>query len=178
MTVRIPTPDPVEDPAGYRRLLLSLLGDDDPAEAQASTPAAIRELVVEAGSHLTTSPEPGEWSALGCIAHMTDAEMIATVRYRWIVAHDEPSLVGYDQDRWVERLHADDRDAGALVGVFEPLRRANLEMWARSTPDDRARVGLHQERGPESYDLTFRLVAGHDRFHLDQARRALAAVRG
>jgi len=36
---------------------------------------------------------------------------------------------------------------------------------------------MHRERGPESYDLTFRLAAGHDRVHLAQARRALTAVR-
>jgi hypothetical protein len=39
-------------------------------------------------------------------------------------------------------------------------------------------VGLHAERGPESYELTFRLLAGHDRFHLGQARRALDALSG
>jgi hypothetical protein len=37
---------------------------------------------------------------------------------------------------------------------------------------------MHEERGPESFELTFRLAAGHDRFHLAQAERALAAVRG
>jgi hypothetical protein len=41
---------------------------------------------------------------------------------------------------------------------------------------DRERFGVHRERGPESYALTFTLIAGHDRFHLAQARRALAAV--
>jgi hypothetical protein len=34
-------------------------------------------------------------------------------------------------------------------------------------------VGIHEERGPESYDLTFRLIAGHDRIHLAQARESL-----
>jgi hypothetical protein len=37
-------------------------------------------------------------------------------------------------------------------------------------------VGIHAERGPESYDLTFRMLAGHDRFHLEQARRAISAL--
>ena len=60
--------------------------------------------------------------------------------------------------------------------TFEALRRANLALWARSTDDDKARVGVHAERGPESYELTFTMLAGHDRFHLDQARRALAAL--
>jgi hypothetical protein len=36
---------------------------------------------------------------------------------------------------------------------------------------------MHRERGPESYELTFVLIAGHDRFHLAQAGRALALVR-
>jgi hypothetical protein len=36
---------------------------------------------------------------------------------------------------------------------------------------------MHQERGPESYDLAFRMIAGHDRLHVAQAERALAEVR-
>ncbi len=35
---------------------------------------------------------------------------------------------------------------------------------------------MHAERGPESFDLCFRMLAGHDRFHLAQAKRALEAV--
>ena len=97
-------------------------------------------------------------------------------RYRWIVAHDEPPLIGYDQDLWVDRLHHGQDDPEALLETWEALRSANLALWARSTEQERARVGLHAERGPESYDLTVRLMAGHDRFHLDQARRALAAL--
>jgi hypothetical protein len=38
-------------------------------------------------------------------------------------------------------------------------------------------VGIHAERGPESYDLSFRMIAGHDRLHQAQARRAIDAVR-
>ena len=48
--------------------------------------------------------------------------------------------------------------------------------WARTPEADRERFGIHRERGPESYRLTFVLIAGHDRFHLAQAERALAAV--
>ena len=113
---------------------------------------------------------------LECLGHALDAELVVSGRYRWIVAHDEPPLIGYDQDLWVDRLHHGQDDPEALLETWEALRRANLALWARSTEQERARVGLHAERGPESYDLTFRLMAGHDRFHLDQARRALAAL--
>ena len=64
-----------------------------------------------------------------------------------------------------------------LLALFEPLRRANLALWSRSDATQRARIGHHAERGPESYDLMFRMIAGHDRFHIAQARRALEAVR-
>ena len=53
---------------------------------------------------------------------------------------------------------------------------ANVALWSRSSEEDRARVGLHAERGRESFSLLFRMLAGHDRFHMAQARRALDAV--
>ena len=170
------SPDPVSDPTGYQQHLLGLLGDDDPASVQASTPATLRRLVEEAGPDLTTHPEPGEWSVLQCVDHIVDAEIVMSSRYRWVLAHDEPPLIGYDQDRWVERLHQDD-DLEQLLGVFDALRLANVTLWARTPKELRQRVGMHQERGQESYDLAFRMIAGHDRFHVAQAERALAAVR-
>jgi hypothetical protein len=49
-------------------------------------------------------------------------------------------------------------------------------MWERIPPEERDRFGIHGERGQESYEVTFRMMAGHDRFHLDQARRTVEAV--
>jgi DinB superfamily len=167
------TPHPVEDPAEYQRFILSKLGDEDPAEVQAATPQALRDLFARAGDGLRTAPAPGEWSVLQVAGHMLDGEVVSSARYRWILAQDEPPLVGYDQELWVERLHRGQDDPQELLATFEALRRANLGLWSRSTDAERARVGIHEERGPESYELTFRLTAGHDRNHLDQARRAL-----
>jgi hypothetical protein len=174
---RVPTPDPVTEAAAYQRHLVGLVGDDDPADVQAAAVDAWRELIREAGARMAERPEPDEWSVLECLGHATDAEVVCSGRYRWIVAHDEPPLVGYDQDLWVDRLNHAQDDPEELLATFEALRRANLALWARSTEQERARFGVHSERGPESYELTFTMIAGHDRFHLDQARRVLAAVR-
>jgi hypothetical protein len=169
--------DPVEDPKGYTEFVLAYLGDDDPEEVQASTPAALRELVGQAGDLVRVRPAEGEWSVLECLGHMTGAEIVSTARYRWIVAEDEPPLVAYDQDLWVERLRPNDEDPENVLGLFEALRKANLALWARSSKKERARVGMHTERGPESYELVFRLIAGHDRLHTEQAARTLESVR-
>ena len=176
MTPADVSPDPVAEPSAYQEYLLALLNDDDPAVAQESTGASLRELAREADGHLYQQPAPGEWSVGQVIAHLTDAEIAMSGRYRWILAHDEPPLLGYDQDLWVERLHDDTEPVEDLIETFEALRKANLALWRRSSPQQRARVGIHSERGPESFHLCFRMIAGHDRLHLGQIRRALEVV--
>lgn len=169
--------DPVSSPEAYRRELLSWLGEDDPAVVQQATVERLREIVDAAGDRLRLRPEPLEWSVIECVGHLVDSELVAGARMRWILAEDEPDIVGYDQDRWVDGLRHRDDEAEDLIGLFEALRNANLRLWAATTPADRERFGRHRERGPESYGLMVQLAAGHDRFHLAQAERALAAVR-
>jgi hypothetical protein len=178
--VQVPSsPDPVSEPAAYQDHLLSLAGDDDPAEVQAGAADRWRSLIAEAGEKGHARPIPSEWSVVECLGHAVDAEVVSAARYRWILAHDEPPLIGYDQDLWVDRLHAPyEEDPDELLAFFRPIRDANISLWARSSEEDRARFGIHAERGPESFDLLFRMIAGHDRFHLAQARRALDAVAG
>jgi hypothetical protein len=166
------------DGIAYQQILLAALGGDDPATAAEEAPGRIRALIDEAGTDIRTRPAPREWSALLCIAHIADAELIWSGRYRFVLAHEAPELPGYDQDRFVDGLHADDDDPEALLALFSALRSSNLDLWRASTPEQRQRVGIHGERGPESYGLMFRMLAGHDRIHLEQARRALEAVRG
>jgi hypothetical protein len=165
--------DPISGPDAYRASLLAALGTDDPAVAQAETPSAIRALIVAAGDRLRIRPAPGEWSALECIGHIFDSEVVVSARVRWILAEEEPEIVGYDQALWVDGLRHNEDDPALLLATFEALRRANLDLWARRSVADRQRLGRHRERGRESYEMTFRLSAGHDRIHLAQARRAL-----
>ncbi|HTG47737.1 MAG TPA: DinB family protein [Actinomycetota bacterium] len=169
-------PDPIADPQGYQRYLLELLGEDDPAEVQERTPAAWWSLLDAAGPGVRARPDGSEWSALECFAHSVDAEVVMSARYRWILAQDQPPLIGYDQDLWADRLHRPVEPVEELTATFAALRAANVALWRRTPQELRARVGMHAERGPESYDLSFRMIAGHDRFHLAQARRALDAA--
>jgi DinB superfamily len=171
------SPESLAAGRAYQQTLLAALGEDDPAEAQAAQPAILRTLIAEAGDDLRTRPEPAEWSAVELIGHMVDAELGSSMRYRWILAEDEPVLVPYDQDLWANRLHSTAESLDDLLPVFDALRAANLRLWRTTSPEDRARVGHHQERGPESYELTFRLLAGHDRVHVAQARAGVARVR-
>ena len=109
--------------------------------------------------------------------HRRRASWSSATRERWILAEDEPDIVGYDQALWVDRLehNADDpASSSSTVRGAPPLRTSTSGRVAR--PRIVSRVGRHRERGDESYGLTFRLAAGHDRVHLAQARRALETV--
>jgi DinB superfamily len=161
----------------YQQQLLALLGNDDPAEVQEATASAVQSLLRDAGSDLHRRPSAGEWSVLELVGHLADAEMVMSGRFRWTISQDEPPLLGYDQDQWVARLRHNEAHPDELLAVFSALRAANLRLWRRSTPKDRDRVAMHAERGPESYGLMFRMLAGHDRFHLNQMRDTLRTVR-
>jgi len=168
-------------PSEYQRGMLEIVGEDDPATIQGGAVTTWRALLDEAAGDLRTRPEPGEWSVLELLGHVVDAEIVAALRYRAAVAESRPDIVPFDQDDWVAGLHAGanapEADPEALLATFAALRAADLALWAQIPDAARRRVGIHRERGPESCGLQFVLIAGHDRFHVAQARRTLETVR-
>jgi DinB superfamily len=173
----VPPAGPPEAARGYQASLLEALGSDDPAEVQASAVEGWRSIIEEAGPALRRRPAPGEWSAIECLGHAVDAEIVMAARYRWVLAEDEPVLVGYDQAAWPRALRHAEADPSELLAVLAALRAANGRLWLATGADGRARIGRHVERGPESLELMFRMLAGHDRIHQAQARRAIADAR-
>ena len=169
--------DELADPQAYQRRLVGLVGDDDPAAVQAATSQAWRALVDEAGPDLRTRPAPGEWSVLECLGHALDGELVMSGRYRWALAEDDPEIVGYDQDRWVTAARP---RPGRPWGSAAPLRRAACRESRAVERDGAGPAGTHRappRAGPRIDGLMFTMTAGHDRFHLAQARRALTSVR-
>jgi hypothetical protein len=170
--------DPVARTSEYQQMLLGVLGDRDPAQVIAGLPDELERLIGEAGDHLRTRPAEGEWSPIEILGHLLDAEIVLAGRYRWILAHDRPPLIAYEQDLWVERLRHQEDDPVEMLALFRALVRSHLRLWERTPEVERGRVGMHAERGPESYEQSFRMLAGHGLFHLAQLRRTLAQVRG
>ena len=169
---------PDEEVEAYCRPALEALGSDDPAEAQAGEVASWHRLLETAGASLRTRPAEGEWSVLECLGHMVDSELVCSVRYRMILVEKEPvPLTAWNQEAWAAHFDHCHAEPSLLLEILGSLRRANIALWKRSTAEERARTGMHEERGPESYDHLFRMQAGHGRIHRAQAEQALATVR-
>jgi hypothetical protein len=157
--------------------LLGLLGDQDPVRVIAGTPGAVARLLETVPAALTVRAEaPGKWSIRDVVQHMADSELVGGFRLRMVLAHDRPRLTGYDQDLWADRLEYGSVDVRDALEQFTAVRNANVRIWARLTPADLLRIGIHGERGEESLERMRRLYAGHDILHLAQLERIRAAV--
>ena len=166
----------VEEAAEYTRALLGLLGDRDPLQVLTTTPQEVRRLVEGVPEEQTARPEAeGKWSIRHVVQHLADSELVWGWRVRMIYAHERPAITGYDQDAWATRLQYATVPVRQSLQDFENVRGANLRLIARLPEADRARVGLHAERGEESIAHMMRMSAGHDTLHLRQIRRILAS---
>lgn len=123
-----------------------------------------------------TPEAPGKWSVRHVTQHLADSELVGAFRFRMVLAHDGPQLPGYDQDLWAQRLRYEESDVATAVQDFSTLRRANLRLFRKATPEDLKRVMRHAERGDEPLGQTIRLYAGHDVVHLRQIARIRRSI--
>jgi hypothetical protein len=166
-----------EHASAYVSAVLDLLGDRDPLGILRETPSALRRAIEGVPREKLRQPErPDKWSIAQVLQHLADADIVWAWRMRLILAQDRPPITGFDQDLWAERLRYADADPDEALELFDVVRRSNLRLVERATPDDLARVGVHLERGEESLDRLRRLYAGHDLLHLNQIARIRQAV--
>jgi uncharacterized damage-inducible protein DinB len=172
-----PASGAADQAAAYVAAVLDLLGDRDPMTVLRETPEALVGAIHGLSPERLRTPEqPGKWSIAQVLRHLADAEVVWAWRMRLILAQDRPTLTGYDQDLWADRLGYADADPAESLADFTVLRRSNLRLLDRATPADLDRVGLHSERGEESARHLRRLYAGHDLLHLNQIARIRKVV--
>lgn len=171
-------PLPPDHPfARYVAGLFTILGDREPAAVLGEMPAALAAATAGLSAVQLRTPEgPAKWSVIEVAQHLADSELVGGFRFRMILAHDKPSLPGYDQDAWVGRLHYRDVKLADALADFATLRAATLRLFAAASPADLARVMVHSERGEESLGYMQRMYAGHDLVHLRQIARIRAAI--
>ena len=164
------------DATDYVAALLGLLGTDDPVDVLQATPEKIATLAAgQTSERLRRAEAPGKWSVTQVLAHMADGEMVFGCRLRWTLAEEEPALVGYDQDAWARSLHYERAEVDRSLRCFSVLRETNVALMRELSPTEWDRVGRHAERGNESVRHMVRMYAGHDRAHIRQIGRILAA---
>ena len=163
--------------AAYVSAVLGLIEGREPFAVLRETPAWLQRVLDEVGPEAVRVPEPpGKWSINEVLQHLADSELVFGWRIRLILAHDRPTITGYDQDRWADRLGYREGHPREALDRFTVLRRPNLHLLERASPRDLQRIGVHAERGEETLAHIIKLYAGHDLLHQRQIERIRGAV--
>ena len=90
----------------------------------------------------------GKWSIQQVVIHCMDSDLIATDRVKRLVAEDNPTLIGYDENKFVQNLFYDEQDAELAAQLID-LNRRQFAKVLRKLPDSVwSKKGTHNERGP------------------------------
>ncbi len=171
-----PIPPEVNTAYAFLAEQIGLLGSRDPLDVLAETESNLRDVTAtHSVETLRRRRTKGNWTPLEIIAHLADMEWIFGFRARTILCDAQPRLPEIDQDAWIQRQQPNDLDPARVLESFRALRGVNLDMWRRTTPEDRQRTGEHVGAGITiSLDTLLRVQAGHDLRHLLQLQNALA----
>ena len=140
--------------------------------------AKVREALMGAtDAELDARPAPDKWTARETVHHLADSEMTSAIRLRLLLAVDNPSIAGYDQEEFARRLYYD-RPIEASVDAFKSARRTTGEILARMTDAEWSRQGTHSEHhGSYTVERWLEIYAAHAHDHATQIRVARAAAR-
>jgi hypothetical protein len=119
----------------------------------------------------------GEWTVREICHHLADSEMTSAIRLRRLIAEDNPAIVGYDEMRFSQVLHYDDRPIPPSLEAAAAARASTLQILERLTEAEWGRQGTHSERGAYGVEAWLEDYANHPWDHADQARRVLEAAR-
>jgi hypothetical protein len=123
-----------------------------------------------AGSEVDFVPEPGKWSIRQIVAHLSDSEIVGTMRLRQVIAEDEPKLEAFDQEAWVTNLDYSRRKPSQSLETFRRIRAENYELLKELPEDTFSRIGNHSERGRMTLLQLVRGYAEHAENHATQLR--------
>ena len=156
----------------YKARIASFIKGKDPLPVQRQTVPTLTQLIAGVpDGKLRERPAPGKWSVAELLAHLAEAEIVATWRYRQMIEHDGSPLAAYDQELWHRLGQYPSRKPEESLLQFRLLREANLQMLDKLTEQEWERCGVHAERGPTTVRDLVKQIAGHDLNHLEQVQK-------
>jgi hypothetical protein len=163
----------------YIQRILGYVEGQDAIKVQRSTAAKLKKLTRGlARKQLKWRPEPGKWSIAEILAHLADAETVASWRMRSVIGSSGTTIQPFDQDVWASVFEYAKRDPKQSLETFRVLRENNLAMLKALPREKWDCYGMHLERGKETIAHLARMFAGHDTNHVLQVERIVTQLKG
>src|SRR5262245_64041750 len=97
---------------------------------------------------LIARPVAGKWSTLEVVCHIADFDPILADRMKRVIAEDNPTLVGADENRFLAALAYQDRDVEEELAIIDKTRSQLARILRKLTATALTRTGNHPELAP------------------------------
>ena len=104
------------------------------------------------------------------LVHLAQTELALPTRARFALSQEGYAAQAFSQDEWIA-LDGATPDARTALDAYVALRRLNVALFARLTPEQREREFTHPEYGALNVWWIVAQMAGHDIHHLRQLER-------
>jgi hypothetical protein len=153
----------------YINRILGYVEGQDAIKVQKGTAGRLKKAISGlTPTQLKWRPQPAKWSIAEIIAHLADAEIVASWRMRSVIGENGVTIQPFDQDAWASTFNYRGRDGKRSLETFRVLRENNLAMLKEIPKETWDNYGMHLERGKETIAHLARMFAGHDTNHVLQ----------
>lgn len=162
----------------YIKRILGYVEGQDAIKVQKGTAARLKKAISGlTPAQLKWRSQPAKWSIAEIIAHLADAEIVASWRMRSVIGENGVTIQPFDQDTWASTFNYRGRDARRSLETFRVLRENNLAMLREIPKETWDNYGMHMERGKETISHLARMFAGHDTNHVLQVEGIVKEVK-
>jgi len=143
----------------------------------AAGPVLVRQAVAGMSrEQVLARPIEGKWSTLEVVCHLADFEVVFVDRLTAVIAENEPTLPGRDEQKYAARLAYHDRELDEQLRLIEACRAHVTRILKKLTVADLARKGNHTEAGPLTLEQLLGRIINHIQHHvkfIHEKRKAL-----
>jgi uncharacterized damage-inducible protein DinB len=108
---------------------------------------------------------PGKWTIKDLLGHLVDDERIYAYRALRLARADDPTLAGFDQERYADAAGSEARSLKDLLEEYRSVRAASITLFAGLGQEAWTRRGTLEGHNVTVRGLAFHIVA-HEGHHL------------
>lgn len=118
-------------------------------------------------AQLDTPYRPGGWSARQVVHHLADSVLNGSLRFRWALTEEEPTIKPYDENAWSVLPDAKSGPIAPSLALFEGASERLVRLLESLAPQHWSRRFYHPEgRRHWRLDEALALYAWHHEHHV------------
>lgn len=115
---------------------------------------------------LNFKPGPEHWSILESVVHLTDTDLVAATRLRYVLVQPGATLVSFDQNAWATTLQYSSQSARQALALFRAVRESTADLLRRAPAQAWGYAGVNTQHGPQTVEWIVEHFAEHVQGHL------------